>query len=100
MSVLHDFLGTVFGGNTYSTKECFLSEEEIRKYVSPERVSSLTQEECRIIERALLERRRGDGKISLAQIHEVLVKLESSHIISEYDKEGLIKVFRSVLKSR
>jgi len=100
MSVLSDFFGTVFGGQQYSTSEHFLSEIEIKKCVSREHVASLTEEECSVIEQALIERRRGDGKISLAQIHEVLVKLESSHKISKYDKEGLMKVFRSFLGSR
>lgn len=84
-----------FSTNKYSTKEHYLSKEEIGRLVSVSQVKSLSQSEERVVE-GLLETRRGaDGKISLAQINEVLIKLKNQNQISKYDKEGLMRIFES-----
>lgn len=100
MSFLGDFFQTVFGGAQYSSSEKALSLEEIQRLVSTERISSLDQAESKLIQNAIAEGRAGDGKISLAHIDRVLGKLESTKKISQYDRQGVMKVFQNYLGTR
>ena len=75
----------------YSTVEHRLTTAEVRRIVIPAHIISLTQREEKIIQEAILARRRGDGKISLQQIYEVLLHLYREHTISLQDKGGVMK---------
>ncbi|MDO8509783.1 MAG: hypothetical protein Q7S24_01425 [bacterium] len=88
---------SMFGGteNKYSNIEHQLSELEINKLVSEITIKTLKQGEEDLVEHTLLQRRHGDGKISLRQIYESLTQLKNQHKISVYDRDGLIKVFES-----
>ena len=77
----------------YSPIEHALSELEIKRLVSRLNVQSLDQNEEELVENLLISRRKGDGKISLRQIYEVLVKLDYQNKISEVDRKGLMAVF-------
>lgn len=89
------FLNSLFGSAIkYSTKEHYLTELEIKKLVSHERVISIDQQNANDIEPAIIARRHGDGKISLQQIYEVLLHLKNSGKISREDKDGLMRVFQ------
>lgn len=100
MSILSDFFQTVFGGHRYSTVSKSLSHEEILRLISQTRISSLTQDQVKAVEDALIAGRNSEGKISLSHIDEVLKKLEYTRKISKYDREQVVKVFQSYLGSR
>lgn len=92
------FFGFLFGTGEYKSNklskvEHYLSKEEIKKLVSEYKIKTLTQNEEDILERSIELRRKGDGKISLWQIDEVLKKLVAQKCISIYDRQHLIKVF-------
>ena len=89
------FFGELFGSSSskYSKKEYQLSSEKIKELVSRVKVRSLDQKEEGLVEQTIVSRRRGDGKISLFQIDEALVKLREHHTISPTDKNGLMRVF-------
>lgn len=59
--------GDMFGSSSdkYPQEEHSLSEVEIKKLVPRGKILSLTQGEEEIVEQVLINRRRGDGKISL-----------------------------------
>ncbi len=84
----------------YSAEEQSLTEVEIKQLVSTLNVQSLDQKEEQLVEQLLIKRRRGDGKISLRQIYEVLLKLDNQNKISEIDRKGLMKVFENHFANR
>ncbi len=90
MSFLSSFFGTSI---QYSKTEHPFSEFDIKKLVSPYNVRTLQQSEAGLVEQAIVARRRGDGKISLQQIYEVLTQLKNQHKISLQDRDGLMKDF-------
>lgn len=94
MSLLNDALSAVLGGNSYSTTPRNLSESEIRSLISQTRISSLSQHEVAAVEEALVHGRSG-GMISLAKIDQILKSLERSRAITNYDRSGVMKVFKS-----
>ena len=89
---LFDLFFTSTSGK-YPQDEHPLAEKEIRALVSKIHVRSLEQSEENLVEEAIVSRRRGDGKISLRQIYEVLTQLKNQNKISVYDRDGLMKVF-------
>ncbi len=94
------FFGSLFGTTTkYSQKEKYLSSEKIKELVSRVKVQSLDQGEEGLVEQAVSARRRGDGKISLAQIYELLTKMVNQHTISQTDRNGLMRVFTDYFSS-
>ena len=88
-------MGFLFGspGDKYSKEEKQLSEFDIKRMVSQTNVRTLAAGEVELVERTIIDRRRGDGKISLRQIYEVLTHLKDTNKISKYDRDGLMKVF-------
>lgn len=96
MSLLNSVFGTASGN--YSQEEKALTEIQIKKLVSRSQVKTLSQNEEAIVEEALSARCRGDGKISLRQIYEVLTKLKNQNKISSQDRQGLMKVFEEYFK--
>lgn len=91
MGLFNDMLSS--SSSKYSQKEYPLSEIEIKKLVPRGKISSLSQREEETVEQALINRRRGDGKISLRQVHEVLTQLKNQNRISGNDKASLMKIF-------
>ncbi len=87
------FLDVFLGIRHYSQNQLLISREEIDDLVSQSAIPSLTSSEERLVEKALDERRLGDGRISLAQIDETLRKLEKEKHISVHDREALMKIF-------
>lgn len=87
---------SIFGSSStkYSQKEYSVSSVEIKKLVSRAKTRSLSAKEEAAIEEAIIKRRRGDGKISLRQIYEALNKLKNLNMISKYDRDGVMTVFR------
>ncbi|MBT4120844.1 MAG: hypothetical protein HOA57_04080 [Candidatus Magasanikbacteria bacterium] len=93
------FFDSYFGSSTkYSKTEYPLSAEKIKELVSRYKVQSLDSTEELLVEEIVTARRRGDGKISLFQIYEVLTKLKNQNKISQVDRDGLMKVFGKTLK--
>lgn len=93
------FFDSYFGSSSkYSKDEHQLSAEKIKELVSRYKVQSLDSDEEVLVEEIVTARRRGDGKISLAQIYEVLTKLKNQNKISQVDRDGLMKVFSRFLK--
>lgn len=89
---------TIFGSSAkYSTQEHQLSELEIKKLVSHANVLSVGKSDENIVEQALIARRGSDGKISPQQIYETLLRLQNTYKISKQDKEGLMKIFGSIV---
>ncbi len=94
---------TIFGsvaGSQYSDHEQTFSEGEIKKLVSAANVISLSKNDETEVEQAIMARRRGDGKISLRQIYQVLTKLKDNYKISHEDKASLMKVFGEYFKNK
>lgn len=88
------FFSFFFGSSSrLSAVERPLSEIEIKRLVSSARVRSLSQNEMLAVEQAVIARRRGDGKISLRQIDEVLRSLQNQGRISKVDRKGVLRVF-------
>lgn len=87
-------------GGKYSPKERPISIEQIKTVVSRSRIQSLDGDEEKLIEQVIEKRRRGDGKISMRQIDEVLRKLVADHAISPFDREGVIKAFEQFFGSK
>ncbi len=87
------FFDVFLGIRHYSQNQLLISREEIDDLVSQSAIPSLTSSEERLVEKALDERRLGDGRISLAQIDETLRKLEKEKHISVHDREALMKIF-------
>lgn len=89
------FFDSLFGSiaSNYSNVEHPLTEIKIKQLVSEAHVHSLSNAEEGLVERSISTRRRGDGKISLRQIYEVVRSLRYSHKISEVDQRGLMSVF-------
>jgi hypothetical protein len=89
-----------FFGRTskYLQKEKPISVIQIRNLVSRFKIRSLDKDEERLVEELLIARRRGDGKISLRQVEDVLRKLRNQNKISRTDEKGLMKVFVEYIK--
>ena len=85
-------------GSKYPKTEHQLSSQKIKELVSHFKVKSLDSTEEGLVEKTLIARRRGDGKISLFQIYEALTKLRNQNKISQVDRDGLMKVFSKSLK--
>ena len=85
----------IFESNSskYSNNEQYLSAIQIKQLVSRVKVKSLSHSEESLVEQTIIARRRGDGKISLHQIDEVLRKLKHTNKISNSDWKGLMRVF-------
>ncbi|MFA5813009.1 MAG: hypothetical protein WC862_00640 [Patescibacteria group bacterium] len=88
-------MGFLFGspGDKYSKEEKQLSEFDIKRMVSQTDVRTLAAGEVELVERTIIDKRRGDGKISLRQIYEALAGLKNNNKISQYDRDGLMRVF-------
>ena len=88
------FFDALFGTpSPYSQEEYQLSDLEVKQLVSRDRINTLDATQEKLIERAVLDRRKGDGKISLRQIHELLRSLRFKHLISEFDEKKTMAVF-------
>lgn len=83
----------------YSKVEHSLPEEKIRLLVSRVKVQSLSQAQEGAVETAIIQRRQGDGKISLFQIYEVLTKMKNNNLLSPVDRDGLVRVFGEYFSS-
>lgn len=81
----------------YSKIEHQLSADKIKELVSCYKVQSLDSGEEKLVEETIIARRRGDGKISLFQIYEVLTKLKNQNKISQVDRDGLMREFEKYL---
>jgi len=81
--------------NQYPKEEKQLSAVKIKQLVSRVKVKSLDNQEEILVEETIIARRRGDGKISLAQIYEALTKLKNQNQISKFDRDGLMRVFEN-----
>ena len=91
----------LFGStNKYAKEEKQLSVEHIRQLVSRSKVCSLDFGEESLVEKEIVKRRHGDGKISLAQIYEVLTKLKNQNKISQFDRNGLMKIFEEYFTNK
>ncbi len=97
MGILGDIFG--FSASNLSTEEKSVSRAVIDNLVSSSRVQSLSQKEAIEIRQELDKRRRGDGKISLAQVHEVLLRLRNQNKISEVDKKGVERQFKNYFEN-
>ena len=95
-------LADIFGGrkSSLSQKEYYLSKQEIDDLVSAVKIKSLDGKEEKLVEKALDDRRRGDGKIALSQIDEALRKLENLHKMSQYDRKALNKIFQEYFNKK
>lgn len=94
------FFDSLFGSvaDNYSNVERPLTELKIKQLVSQARVNSLAAGEETLVESAIAARRKGDGKISLRQIYEVVRSLRYNHKISEVDQRGLMKIFNEYFR--
>ncbi len=99
MSTFNDVMSSLFGGNSYSTTPRTLSESEIRTLISETRISSLSQKEVAIVEDALVHGRNG-SMISLSKIDQILRHLEQTRQITRYDRDSVMKVFKSHMGTR
>ncbi|MBD3310904.1 MAG: hypothetical protein GF349_00190 [Candidatus Magasanikbacteria bacterium] len=87
-------LSLLFGSSSkYPQTEKQLSIDKIKELVSQTKVKTLNHLEETLVEKAIIERRRGDGRISLRQIDEVLTRLKKQNKISKIDKGNLMSVF-------
>ena len=96
------FLNSLFGTSSdkHSQEERSLSGIKIKELVSTYKVRSLNAKEEALVEQSIIDRRKGDGKISLRQIDEALRKLENTYKISEHDRKGIMSVFKKYFSSK
>ncbi len=94
MSLFTDFFDVLVGKDSrHSSVQKFLSRRDICKIVSRNKIISLSLEEEKLVEEAIIKRRKGDGKISMQQVEEMLINLKNERKISETDYKALIKLF-------
>ncbi|NCO04941.1 MAG: hypothetical protein GW939_02225 [Candidatus Magasanikbacteria bacterium] len=87
--------GMLFGDKqkTFDKTQYPCAIAEIQKVVSQTNVRTLSKEEITLVESTIDQTRKGDGKISMAQIEEALRKLKNTHKISKSDYQGLMQMF-------
>ena len=80
----------------YPIEEHHLTEIDVRRLVTYIHVPSLEHHMDRekLVQDAILDRRKGDGKISLEQIYELLTHLKDQNQITKYDRDGSMKVLQ------
>ncbi len=102
MGLFTEFFGYIFGGKTthYSSTPRHIPEQDIRRLVSQENVSTLSLSEARVVEEAIIARRMSGGVISLRQIDAVLLALERERKISGNDRKGMMRVFMEYIANR
>lgn len=98
MSLLSSFFGSP--GDAYSTVEYELTEHELKLAVNHERIAVLDNSQAEKIRAAILARRRGDGKISLRQIYELLTHMVNTHDISTFDRKDTMKALRVLFEEK
>ncbi len=91
-----------FNSIHYSQDEHPLTEFEVHKYVTYLHIPTLEHHPDRekMIQDAILARRKGDGKISLQQMYELLTHMKETNQITKYDREGVMKVLKNYLSTR
>ncbi|MDO8626243.1 MAG: hypothetical protein Q7K39_02155 [Candidatus Magasanikbacteria bacterium] len=82
-----------FSSVKYSTVEHYLTEHDVKRVITYIKIPTLAShpERDRLIQDAILGRRRGDGKISLQQIYDVLTSLKNANQITKYDRAEVMK---------
>jgi hypothetical protein len=90
------FFSSLFGSSAdkYPQDEHQLSEYDIKKIINREHIETLDDAQAQKVRIAILARRRGDGKISLRQIYEVLQHMVNTYVISKFDRDGVMKVMQ------
>lgn len=85
-----------FSAVKYSTVEHHLPEIEVKKRLTYIHVPSLEHhpEREKLIQDTILARRRGDGKISLQQVYELLTRLKECGQIFKNDRKGVMQVLQ------
>ena len=91
-----------FSSVKYPIEEHPLTETEVRKYVTYLHVPSLEhhQDREKMVQDEILARRKGDGKISLQQIYDLLTHMKDTNQITKYDRDGIMKVLQDYLSTR
>ena len=85
-----------FFSKRYPTAEHTLLEHDVRRLVTYLNIPSLRGEEQkeRMLQQAILDRRHGDGKISLQQIYELLTKMKNNRTITVFERDQTMKVLQ------
>jgi len=92
---------SLFGfSSRYSSIEHPLSEVEVRRLISRHHIQTLDNAQVVLIEQAIIQRRHGDGKISLRHIDEVLRVLKNQRKISKFDYTNTMKVMEEYYQSK
>lgn len=74
----------------YSQVQHEITELDIKKMISHERIRSLDHTQVALIEETLLAARGGDGKLSMRQAYEALHQLFNQQKISKLDQKSVI----------
>ena len=90
MGIFSFFFGSP--ADKYSQEEHQLSEYDLKRLITHEHIEVLDHLQAEKIRTAILARRRGDGKISLRQIYELLQHMVNTYEISKFDRDGVVKV--------
>lgn len=90
------FFSSLFGSaaDKYPQNEHQLSEYDVKKIINNENIEILHDAQAEKIRTAILARRRGDGKISLRQIYEVLQQMVNTYAISKFDRDAVMKAMQ------
>ncbi len=96
--MLYSFLlhmGVFFNTSGLSQEKHPVSTKMIRRLVSYSRMSSVDQNEAKLIQDALIKRSQDyRGELSLLNIQEELTSLKNKGSISGNDRDAVIKVFK------
>lgn len=93
------FLDALFGsGSAYSSTPKQLPSDTLKRLVNGSTINTLSDADTQVIREALLHART-NGAISLKKIDIVLRRLVSSHMISVYDKQGVLRILEEYMAS-
>lgn len=100
MGFFSSLFGTSSSAYNLSNVEHELTQQEIKLLISKSYISTLDKGQEMMIEEAIMARRRGDGHISVRQVNEVLLQLQNQHKISQYDRQGVVRVVQDFFRQK
>lgn len=86
----------------YSPAEHYLTEHEVKHHITNIAVPAFQthSEREKLVQDTILARRRGDGKISLQQIYELLTRLKDGGQITKYDRDDVMKIVQKLFQQK
>jgi hypothetical protein len=86
--------------DAYSPVQHPITDTDIRKMISHERIRSLDQHQVTAIEEALLVAKGGDGKLSVRQAYQVLHAMFQKHTLSKQNQDRVIAALQDYFEKK